>query len=164
MSEARTIPIRDTRFSYRKNPGQSSRSLVISRGAGSGDKSMILQRQCHVTDCRRFNNCRMYRSVTRQGWRERIIVYPCGPRQLTSTKQQRIILVILFSMWWYQMSRQVIRTKLKETSAEKKPWLHLLMQSKSFEISIDILTVQAGHGIQLSKSVLSHQTRDIWDS
>jgi hypothetical protein len=58
--------------------------------------SMLLQRQYPTTDCQHFNNCHMYQTVTRQRWRETIIVLTPGLLWLMTTKLQQITLVILF--------------------------------------------------------------------
>jgi hypothetical protein len=63
-----------------------------------------------------FNNRRTFRSVIRQGWRERIIVSPSELLRLTTTKPQQIILVILLFTMISDIKTKLYVLKLRATS------------------------------------------------
>jgi hypothetical protein len=123
------------------------------------------QGQCLVKDCRHFNNCCIYRSVTRHRWRERRIILSSDLLRLTTTKPQQIILVILFfTMVISDIKAKLYILRLRTTRAEK-PWLLFVNVIQKFQKVVQMCFppyIQAGHRTQLSKSVLSCQNRDIW--
>jgi hypothetical protein len=96
-----------------------------------------------ITDCQHFNSCCTYWSITRQRWRERIILSSTDLFQLTTTKTQQIILVILFFI--------MVIPNIKATRAEK-PWLPLPNVHQKFQNAVQICTMEP----------ISHNW-DVWD-
>jgi hypothetical protein len=84
-----------------------------------------------------------------------------------TTKPQQIILVILFfTMAISYIKAKLYVLKLRATSAEKT-WLLFVNVVQKFLKTVQMCVppyIQAGHGTQLSKSVLFRQSRDVWDS
>jgi hypothetical protein len=73
--------------------------------------------------------------------------------------------ILFFAIVISNIKAKLYVLKLEARSAEKT-WLLFVNEIKKFRKAVQMCVppyIQAGHGTQLLKSVLSRQNRDVWD-